>query len=138
MSRFVGVRDALKSAFTVRETLRLQAGIAGAHEGAGMAEALSAFRLERLADMPCGYLSSGQRKRAALASLVHAGRERPLWLLDEPTNALDGDACAMLAEAVARHRGRGGIVIAATHLSLGWPDSRDVRIGGGVTAGDAA
>lgn len=129
-SRFVSVRDALKAPFTVRETLRFQAGIADADEDAAMAGALAAFRLERLADMPCGYLSSGQRKRVALASLVHAGRNRPLWLLDEPTNALDRDACAQLAVVVEWHLARGGLVVAASHLPLGWPGSRELRIGG--------
>ena len=137
-SRFVSVRDALKASFTVRETLGFQAEIAGIGRGATMVEAFEAFRLHRLADMPCGYLSSGQRKRVALASLVHAARARPLWLLDEPTNALDRDACGQLARVVGNHLARGGLIVAASHLDLGWPNSRELRIGDTLPAGAAA
>jgi heme exporter protein A len=48
---------------------------------------------------------------------------RPLWLLDEPANALDGNARALLAASVAAHRAAGGLVVAATHDPLGWPDA---------------
>jgi heme exporter protein A len=41
-------------------------------------------RLADLADVPVRYLSTGQKKRAALARLAASGA--PIWLLDEPLN----------------------------------------------------
>ena len=62
----------------------------------------------------------------ALARLLVC--ERPLWLLDEPTAALDTASQAVLAGMMARHRARGGLVVAATHQALGLEDARELRI----------
>lgn len=69
--------------------------------------------LEQLADVPVRYLSTGQRKRAALARL--AGQGAPIWLLDEPLNGLDSDAVAKCEGMVAQHCASGGIAIIASH-----------------------
>jgi heme exporter protein A len=76
-------------------------------------EQLDRLGLTPLLDVPVRYLSTGQRKRAALARLI--GQEAPLWLLDEPLNGLDRDA-ARLAEALAaEHCEAGGICVIASH-----------------------
>jgi heme exporter protein A len=69
-----------------------------------------------LADVPVRLLSSGQCKRASLARV--AGSGAPLWLLDEPLNALDGDGAARLGGLIAAHLGSGGAVLAASHQPL--------------------
>lgn len=76
-------------------------------------EALEALGLVALADVPVRLLSSGQQKRAALARV--AASKRPLWLLDEPMNALDRDGLDRLACLIERHRASGGAVLAASH-----------------------
>jgi heme exporter protein A len=126
----ISTRDPLKSALTVREQIRDFAAVTFAGEqhgrqpGEAAAAALSAFALEPLADVPCGYLSSGQRRRVSLSRLaLSSPAARPLWLLDEPANALDAGARALLAVAVSAHRAAGGMVVAATHDPLGWPDA---------------
>jgi heme exporter protein A len=83
-------------------------------------EAIEALGLAHLAEVPVRLLSSGQLKRATLARTAASGA--PLWLLDEPLNALDGDGAARLAQLVANHLGRGGAVLAASHQPLpgGW------------------
>ena len=58
-------------------------------------------------------LSTGQRQRAALASVL-AGSPA-LVLLDEPTRGMDGAARAALIAAVARIADRGGSAVVATH-----------------------
>lgn len=83
---------------------------------ASPAAAIEALGLTDLAQVPVRYLSAGQRKRAALARV--AGSGKPLWLLDEPLNALDSDGAERLAQLIARHRADGGAVLAASHMPL--------------------
>lgn len=78
--------------------------------------ALAAMALEPLRQVPVRMLSTGQRKRAALARVMAGGA--PIWLLDEPGNGLDDAALGLLGEAVAAHLERGGIVVAASHQPL--------------------
>ena len=97
---------------TLGEALRFWARIDGADAAAG----LEAMGLTHLAAVPVRMLSTGQRKRAALARVVASGA--PLWLLDEPANGLDGEGQERLAVAVAAHRAGGGAVLAASHQPL--------------------
>jgi heme exporter protein A len=78
--------------------------------------AMDALGIGHLADVPVRYLSSGQLRRASLARVVAA--DAPLWLLDEPANALDPDGLERLAAMIAGHRAQGGAVVAATHPDL--------------------
>ena len=78
--------------------------------------AMEALGIAHLAEIPVRYLSSGQLRRASLARVVASGA--PLWLLDEPANALDAEALERLARIVADHRSSGGAVVAATHQPL--------------------
>jgi heme exporter protein A len=82
---------------------------------------LEALGLADLAGIPVRLLSAGQRKRAALARV--AASKAPLWLLDEPANALDTRSLDLLAAAIDRHRSAGGAVLAASHSRLPgeWP-----------------
>jgi heme exporter protein A len=77
---------------------------------------MAALGLVPLGDMPVRLLSAGQAKRATLARVAASGA--PLWLLDEPANALDSESVARLAEAMARHRSSGGGILAASHAPL--------------------
>jgi len=61
-------------------------------------------------------LSSGQLKRATLARV--AASDAPLWLLDEPLNALDGDGAVRLVSLIEKHLADGGAVLAASHQLL--------------------
>ena len=83
--------------------------------------ALALLKLEPLMDVPVRYLSTGQRKRAALARLLN--RNCPIWLLDEPLNGLDSEAQAVFETLVARHCEGGGIAVVASHqpIALGSP-----------------
>ncbi|GGD56968.1 heme ABC exporter ATP-binding protein CcmA [Erythrobacter arachoides] len=74
---------------------------------------LDRLGLAPLADVPVRYLSTGQKKRAAIARL--AGQNAPIWLLDEPLNGLDTDAVALVEAMVADHTGAGGVAIIASH-----------------------
>jgi heme exporter protein A len=78
--------------------------------------AMEALGIEHLCDVPVRLLSSGQAKRATLARV--AASAAPLWLLDEPLNALDADGADRLAKVIERHRSDGGAVLAASHQPL--------------------
>ena len=82
------------------------------------ADAAEAQRLERLGltdllDVPVGYLSTGQTKRAALARLI--GQRAPIWLLDEPLNGLDTQAVQLTEQLASEHCHAGGICVIASH-----------------------
>ncbi|GEP11845.1 heme ABC exporter ATP-binding protein CcmA [Methylobacterium gnaphalii] len=130
----VGHRDGLKSALTAEENLLFARDLLGA-PAACPRDALEAMGLVHALRLPVGYLSAGQRRRVALARLLVC--HRPLWLLDEPTAALDTASQGALAGLMARHRAEGGLVIAATHMPIGLDDVRELRIGLPSPAEDA-
>ena len=77
---------------------------------------LDALGIGHLAEVPVRLLSSGQLKRATLARVAASGA--PLWLLDEPLNALDAEGAERLHRLVAQHLDEGGAVLAASHQGL--------------------
>ena len=117
---WLGHLDALKGDLTVCENLetaeRLRGGDAARLDSA-LPEALVAFDLGPLAARAVRTLSAGQRRRTALARVVLSAA--PLWLLDEPLNALDAPAQAAFRAALGKHLEGGGLAIAATHAELG-------------------
>lgn len=120
--RYVSHQDALKPALTVAENLGFFARLLGGE----VAPALAAMALTPLADLPARVLSSGQKRRLALARLALV--PAPLWLLDEPTTGLDAASVERLGPLLAAHRGAGGVVVAATHIPLPLADVRELRL----------
>lgn len=114
---YVGHLDAVKPALTAAENLDFRARARGAARAAG--DALARLGLEALAEVPARFLSAGQRRRLALACL--AATPAPLWLLDEPTVALDRESAGLVSAMIAAHRAGGGMAVVATHgeLALG-------------------
>lgn len=111
---YLGHQNAIKEELTPRENLLASARLADV--SLDEADALAA--LERLGlagreDLPCRYLSQGQKRRVALARLVY--ERRPLWLLDEPFVALDNAAVELIASLIGAHLQRGGLCVLTTH-----------------------
>jgi len=123
---FAGHEVALKP----RQTLGAELGHWARLDGglARLPAALEAMNLAGLADVPCRMLSSGQKRRAAIARVIAAGAE--LWLLDEPTAGLDIASAGLLAAAMAAHRAAGGMVVAAVHGDIGLAGAETLRLGG--------
>lgn len=119
-----GHQDGLKGALTVRQNLEFwMAYYGGDHlvrEGYSIAQALDQLGVGHVIDLPAAILSQGQKRRVALARLLVA--PRPIWLLDEPTAALDVASTTRFLALVERHRADGGLVIAATHTPLALND----------------
>lgn len=111
----LGYNSGLKPRLTVAENLSFWQKLAGA-TGLGIAEALEETGIARLAGLETGYLSSGQLRRLSLARLLVS--HRPIWLLDEPSAALDAEGEALLGRILDRHLASGGAAIVATHHDL--------------------
>jgi heme exporter protein A len=105
-----GHLDGLKKDLTVRENLDFYAALFG---GDGVAAALRELNLEDAAETRARYLSAGQRRRAALATLRVALAK--LWILDEPMTNLDSQGRAAIVRWVDAHLAAGGSAVIATH-----------------------
>ncbi|GLK72997.1 heme ABC exporter ATP-binding protein CcmA [Ancylobacter dichloromethanicus] len=122
---YLGHLDAHKGALSAQENLAFWRDMLG-RPALTVAQAMEAVGLGGLERLPVAVLSAGQKRRLALARLLVA--ERPLWLLDEPTTALDVTAQARFAELARAHVEAGGLIVAATHapLDFGPSDALDI------------
>lgn len=128
-THYLGHHDAVKPVLSVAENLRFWAHLHDPHaERAGRAvdAALSRFGLARLATIPGKMLSAGQKRRTNLARLLAA--PSPLWLLDEPTTALDKASIKVLESVLAEHRASGGMVILSTHADIHMPGAQELHL----------
>jgi heme exporter protein A len=117
---YVGHLDAVKNELTVGEMMDYRVALYGIAPRMDLAQ--DPFQLKMLREKPVRYLSAGQKRRLSLSRLVVS--ESRLWLLDEPTTALDQNGQEMLAMCIARHRAAGGMAIIATHMDMQLPDAR--------------
>ena len=124
-AHYLGHRDAQKPALSVTENLAFWRDFLGG-EVADATDCLAQVGLAHALDLPAAYLSAGQRRRLSVARLLAV--RRPVWLLDEPTTALDTAGQAMFVGLMRAHLDRGGLIVAATHGPLGI-EARELRIG---------
>tara|TARA_R110000868_G_scaffold778_7_gene5708 strand:+ start:8638 stop:9309 length:672 start_codon:yes stop_codon:yes gene_type:complete len=129
---YVGHRDAVKPALTVRENLSFHAALRPGSDpgsdpgGAGIDGALERVGLAALAALPARMLSAGQARRLTLARILAS--PAALWLLDEPTIALDRHSVDRMHAEIAAHRSGGGMVVASTNVPLGIGDARTIDL----------
>ena len=123
---WLGHLEGLKGDLTVIENLAVAERLRGGEAGDRLDSALVALDLTGLAAREVRTLSAGQRRRTALARVVLS--QAPLWLLDEPLNALDAPAQAAFRTALQAHLAAGGLAIAATHAELGI-EGRSLELG---------
>ena len=111
---YVGHKNGIRQSLTVRENLKFWSDY---FEGKNdLDKILKDFNLDKLCEIPSGYLSAGQKRRLSLARLQI--KERPLWLLDEPTVSLDKASTALVTKIAKNHLANGGMLIVATHIPL--------------------
>lgn len=115
---FVGHKEGLKAALTVSETLKFWQILLGNCKSS-IPAALEVVGLSKVSELPCSYLSAGQRRRLILARLLVS--HRPIWLLDEPMTALDPSAKMMFENLVKDHLSEGGMAVIATHEQISIP-----------------
>jgi heme exporter protein A len=123
---YLGHSNAMKTALSVSENLHFWQDFLGDPE-LSAAEALEMVGLQDIGHLPFEYLSTGQRRRVAIARLLVSAR--PVWLLDEPTSGLDKASERRFAGLMREHLEAGGIIVAATHMPLGLDDAAELRLG---------
>jgi len=128
-THYLGHHDAVKPVLSVAETIGFWARLHqpdAARAAAATRAALERFGLAPLADMPGRMLSAGQKRRTNLARLLAA--PSPVWLLDEPTTALDRASVAVLEAVLAEHRAQGGMVVLSTHTPIALPGATALQL----------
>ena len=115
---FLGHASALKDEFTVLENLAFSARLSGQETvEENLHKALEQLGIARLAHLPAGHLSQGQRRRTALARLA-LPKPATLWLLDEPFAALDDEAIGRVSALCAAHLAAGGLLVLTSHQDV--------------------
>jgi heme exporter protein A len=130
---YVGHHDALKPILTAQENLAFWTALATGQKPASravedrVAAALEGLGVLHLRRLPARLLSAGQQRRVALARTL--AWFAPLWLLDEPTTALDRDGVALVIRAIQHHRSAGGMVVLSTHADLDLAGAQGLELG---------
>lgn len=129
---YIGHKNAMKAELTVLENLNFwqrtmtQEDMVDEDLIMSPEAAVELLGLSHTLDLPFGFLSQGQRRRIALAKLFVS--YRPVWLLDEPTAALDKASSDNFANITNSYLEKGGVVIAATHVPLGFKEVKQLEM----------
>lgn len=122
---YIGHAEAVKPTLSVIENVDFWRSVRDT-PGSPAMDALDAVGIGHLANLPARYLSAGQKRRVALTRALTSGAK--LWLLDEPTTALDAESAAMFGAIIDAHRRAGGIAVISTHSDLGLDDVRHLNL----------
>ena len=115
---YVAHQNALKDDLSATEALHFLARLHGLpSDAAALQQALRRMGIANRQHAPVRTLSQGQRRRVALARLALSSAA-PLWLLDEPFDALDADGISALNQLISDHAAAGGCVVLTSHQAL--------------------
>lgn len=137
---FIGHHNGLKDDLDASEALAFLCRLSGTEPTRPQIEAaLARLGVQHKRRAPVRTLSQGQRRRVALARLALA-LHQPLWLLDEPFDALDADGITALNTLLGEHAARGGATLLTSHqaLSLTDPAPREFDLDRHIAAGAPA
>jgi heme exporter protein A len=123
----LSAENAIRRKLTVTENLSFWRSVMGP-TGAATADALARVGLGGLGDIEAGHMSTGQQRRLALARLLVSRRK--IWLLDEPTAALDAAGEQLVADLIGEHLAGGGLAVVATHHDLAVDPAETITLGG--------
>lgn len=112
---FQGHNDGHKPNLSVRENLKFWREYY--NSAADITSLLKKVELDGLGNLEAKNLSAGQSRRLVFARILL--RNAPLWILDEPTAALDADGCALVFDLVREHLYNSGSVLMASHGTPG-------------------
>lgn len=134
---YIGHRDGLAAELTARETLSLWAASRGfCPTPEDIKSSFSSLGITEVMDQPVRTLSQGQKRRAGMtrfALITRLGRtqETPLWLLDEPTTAMDNTAAAKFTDLITAHLEAGGAALMTSHQDIGIQSAERLLLSGG-------
>jgi len=115
---YIGHAHAVKGELTALENLVVSCTLVGVNVSREQAlEALSLLGLAGYEALPVKILSRGQQRRVALARLF-LSEKIPLWILDEPFDALDAGAVDCVRLLITQHLARGAAVVLTTHQEI--------------------
>ena len=117
---YVGDKTALQEELTVIENLSFFKSLAPESTEFSLEEILEQLNLTTCAHLPVKYLSSGQKRRTALARLLI--ERKSLWILDEPFNALDADGIKCISGLLDSHLSQNGLIIFTSHFPIEMPN----------------
>jgi len=125
---YIGHHNALKAELSALENLQLQREYLNRSNDLPTELALEAVGLAGYEDILAHQLSAGQQRRVALARLQLS--TAPLWILDEPTTAIDADGVRAFEQTIEAHALKGGMVILTAHqpLSFGRANTRSLAL----------
>lgn len=121
---YIAHANAVKSELSLLENLQMNRALCGKPSKLDLQEILEKLALQEYAEIPAGRLSSGQKRRLALARLLLA--DAKLWVLDEPLNSLDENSKNRITGIILEHVDNGGSVILTSHEQIDW-QSRTLR-----------
>jgi len=124
---YVGHTNGIKSGLTCHENLKVASALAGSTRTTDAGTVLDRYGLAAYEDTLVQLLSSGQRRRLALArlSLCHAR----IWILDEPFTSLDEQGRKFMNGLFQEHLQAGGIIVMTSHDELRLVGISAARIG---------
>ncbi|MDX1443837.1 MAG: cytochrome c biogenesis heme-transporting ATPase CcmA [Gammaproteobacteria bacterium] len=127
--QYLGHLDALKGGLTPVENLASLDALRMGERLMDIDAALDAAGVSHRRNIPCRFLSAGQKRRTGLARLLM--RQAQVWLLDEPFTSLDVNGVAMVTDWIRAHAANGGLVILSTHQPMAeGVVSREIRLEG--------
>ena len=125
---FVGHQAPFKAALSGRENIAFWSRTYNAAPDPGHETdtAIDRAGLRAVAQAPVAQYSAGQKRRLDLARVILANR--PVWILDEPTAALDQSGAELWVKEISAHQASGGMVLIASHERLQL-QSRNIHLG---------
>ena len=124
---YIGHRRGLKALMSARENLLWSAAINGQKTKLSeVDEALRQVSMGGYIDIACGSMSEGQRGRVSLARLFLLNN--PVWILDEPFNAIDSAGIQCLVESIKKHLSSGGILVLSSHVEVPLTDLQELEL----------
>lgn len=122
---YLSDQNGLKTALSVKENLEFWQNFSGEPDFS-IQETLEIVGLAHTLDLPVGYLSTGMKRRIAIAKLLITRKQ--VWIVDEPTAGLDGASSKMFIDICSAFCDDGGILIAATHLPLDLKKTKSLHV----------
>jgi len=124
---YLGHQNGIKPYLTTCENLKLSCALSNKKMSREeLKKVLRTMQLESVENTQAMHLSQGQKRRLALCRLQITSAR--LWILDEPTTALDHPGQTLLTDLLKQHLKNDGMAIVATHHDLGVSGSKTLEL----------